>query len=291
MTPPLFSTALGRRLARGLFRPPRRKHHRTPAEFSLPYITRTGRTSDGIELHLWLIPGSGAGVGIVGHGIGLSKSASLRQAALLHELGYHVIMFDHRNHGRSGTDTSRDHLAERYSNDIEACLSIAAETWPEAGSPIVWGFSFSTFPTLYSLRHETIPPISAIICDSGPGLDLHDLLRTFLTGGGLPGPAVIGPLARSPAVVESFATTSVKMLGASWPPDAHLPAVARTPMLFLVGAHDKIIEPGQIRALAARYPNTTVAEFPANHLRGITEAPDEYRKAVTNFLHQLESRR
>lgn len=287
MKPAPISTLLGTRLAERLFHPPRKSHHRTPEQFGLPSEARTTQTSDGIALHLWLIPGTGSGVVIVGHGIGLTKSASLRHVALLRELGYHVIMFDHRNHGLSGTDPARTNLAERYSLDIEACLHLAAETWPEAAPPVVWGFSFSTFPTLYSLRQPTDPPIRAIICDSGPGHDLHAVLAGFLTGGGLPGPAALSRLARRPTVINAFATTAIEMLGATWPPDPTLPTTASTPMLFLTGTHDRIIDPAQVRAVAALYPNAVVAEFPTHHLRGITEAPEPYRGAVIGFLANI----
>lgn len=283
MTAPL-STALGGRLARALFQPPRKRHHRAPADFGLLSNERTVRTSDGIELHLWLIPGDGAGTVVVGHGIGLSKSASLRHAALLHELGHNVVMFDHRNHGLSGNDPARSDLSVRYSNDIEASLRVASETWPDAGAPVVWGFSFSTFPTLYSLRHDTTPAISAIICDSGPGFSLHDMLIDFLTNGGIPGPAALRWVTRRPAVAEAFAAHAVDMLGATWPPDPEQSTIARTPKLFLIGTHDRIIDPEQIRALARLYANTTIAELPVNHLRGITEAPQQYRAAVEDFL-------
>lgn len=284
MMPAAMSAALGKHLAGRLFHPPRKKHHRHPAQFGLTSTTHSVRTADGIDLHLWLIPATGAGVVVVGHGIGLSKSASLRHAALLHDLGYHVILFDHRNHGLSGADPATDRLAERYSADIEACLEAAGQTWPEAGAPIVWGFSFSTFPTLYSLRRPTTPPIRAILCDSGPGLDLGQVLTGFLAGGGLSGSALLDRIARRPAVVSSFATSAIAMLGAAWPPDPSSAIAAQTPMLFLTGLGDHVLEPAHVRAVGALYPNASVVELAADHLRGITQAPDAYREAVTRFL-------
>ena len=291
MRPSSLSTVFGRQLAHRLFHPPRKTHHRTPEQFNLPSTAQTTQTSDGIKLHLWLIPSTGTGTGtgtgtvIVGHGIGLTKSASLRHAALLHDLGYHVILFDHRNHGLSGTDPASDNLAERYSTDIEACLTVAEKIWPGAGDPIVWGFSFSTFPTLYSLRRLTNPPIRAIICDSGPGYDLHRVLTSFLSGGGLPGPRLISRLAGRPAVTNAFATTAIDMLGATWPPDPTTPITQNTPMLFLTGSSDHIMEPAQVKAIAALYPNATITEYPGHHLHGITEASNTYQEAVTRFLH------
>ena len=43
MTAPL-ATTLGRRLARTLFQPPRKRHHRAPEDFGLPGMERTVRT-------------------------------------------------------------------------------------------------------------------------------------------------------------------------------------------------------------------------------------------------------
>lgn len=281
---------MGRRLAARLFRPPRRPHHRRPADLGLEASADTVRTADGIELHVWLVPGRGAGTAIVGHGIGLTKSASLRHAELLHGLGYHVLLFDHRNHGRSGSDRSRSGLADRFSRDIAACIETATERWPDAGPVVVWGFSFSTFPTLYSLRTRATP-IHAVLCDSGPGLELEPMLRRFVVDGGAQLPAAARSALRHPAAVAAFAATAVSMLGAEWPPDPASSASGTTPMLFLVGTEDEVLDPTQVRALSARYPHTQVAELPTGHLLGIKEAEPEYRAAVTSFLAALSSPR
>ncbi|MEV4382815.1 alpha/beta fold hydrolase [Streptosporangium sp. NPDC049644] len=277
-------------MAHLLFHPPRKKHHREPDHIGLPSSVLVTTTDDGIDLHLWLIPGDGAGVVILGHGIGLTKSASLPHAALLHELGYHVVMFDHRNHGLSGGDPSQDRLAERYSNDIAACLGVAADTWPDSGAPIVWGFSFSTFSTLYSLRTETTA-IGGIICDSGPGLDLDAMLRHFLTEGGLPGPPWLTRLLSGPSVAAEFAGAAVGMLGASWPPDPHTSASGITPMLYLTGTQDRIVASEDTIAVAALYPHATVAELPAGHLRGLKAAGPRYVESVVSYLGSLRAAR
>lgn len=275
---------VGHGLAYLLFHPPRRRHHRTPSDVGLTAVEQAVRTGDGLPLHLWLIPGDGAGTAIVGHGIGLTKSASLRQVALLHELGYHVVAFDHRNHGLSGTDRSRHGLAERYSNDITTAIEAAHRAWPPIRHPlVVWGFSFSTFPTLHNLRHPTTP-ISAIICDSGPGLELDTMLRGFLTGGHLPLPALVRRVVQRRSVVEAFTSAAVTMLGTAWPPDPGSTAAGTTPMLFLTGATDEIVDPAQVQALASRYPHHQLVPLPAGHLDGIKQAPQEYAEAVTSFL-------
>ncbi|MFK4730363.1 alpha/beta fold hydrolase [Agromyces mediolanus] len=285
-----LGSLLGRRLAARLFRPPRRPHHRHPADFDLEASEGTVRTADGIDLHVWLVPGRGSGTAIVGHGIGLTKSASLRHAELLHRLGYHVLLFDHRNHGRSGTDRARRELADRFSRDIAACLAAASERWPNAGPVVVWGFSFSTFPTLYSLRSPATP-IQAILCDSGPGLELEPMLRRFVSDGGAQLPALARSALRHPSAVAAFAATAVSMLGAEWPPDASASASGTTPMLFLVGTEDAVLDPAQVRTLSTRYPHAKVAELPTGHLLGLKDAEPEYRTAVASFLAALSSPR
>lgn len=245
----------------------------------------TTTAPDGVELHLWCIPGAGVGTVIVGHGIGLTKSASLRHAALLHELGYDVLLFDHRNHGLSAVDRSREHLAERYSSDIAASIAVASAMWP-GSRLIVWGFSFSTFPTLHSLRHETTE-IDAVICDSGPGLDLDEMLRSFVAGGNVPAPRPVRRLLKRRAVVDAFASSAVRMLGTEWPPDPQASASGSIPMLFLRGSGDEIVRPEQVSALACRYPQATFVQLPGGHLQGIKAASLEYRDAVTAFLGAL----
>jgi uncharacterized protein len=61
-------------------------------------------SGDGKRLHAWLCPGERDAVVVLGHGIGLSASASLPHAALLSQAGYTVCLFDHRNHGASEHD-------------------------------------------------------------------------------------------------------------------------------------------------------------------------------------------
>ncbi|SJM64517.1 hypothetical protein FM112_10280 [Gulosibacter sp. 10] len=205
---------------------------------------------------------------------------------MLHESGYHVVMLDHRNHGLSGADRSRQHLAQRYSSDIGTAVEAAHTAWPHSPKLIVWGFSFSTFPTLHSLRHPCTP-IHGIICDSGPGLDLETMLQDFLTGGNLPAPPGTRRFLRSRKVADAFAAAAIAMLGTTWPPDSETSAASSVPMLFLVGREDRVVAPEQIRALAARYPRARHAEFPADHLESVKAAPEAYREAVGSFLASL----
>ncbi len=127
---------VGNYLARRAYAPPRRKHHRSPSEYGLEFTEDTLTTNDGVALHLWVILPSDVlrGIGIVGHGIGLTKSASLRQARMLHDVGYGVVMYDHRNHGLSGVGPVQKGMAERFTRDTVGGLILRCRFWP-TGSP------------------------------------------------------------------------------------------------------------------------------------------------------------
>ncbi|MFK0042228.1 alpha/beta hydrolase [Paenarthrobacter sp. NPDC090517] len=278
---------VGSFLAFKLFHPPRKKHHRQPSDLGLDATVLELTAIDGVRVHTWIIEGRAKGNVILGHGIGLTKSASLAQAKFLNSLGYNVILFDHRNHGLSGTDTARSGLAARYSADIQVCLQLAAQLWPESTVTVVWGFSFSTFPTVYSLMNST-HCISAVICDSGPGLDLVAVLEGFLTGGGIPAPFPLKTMMRSRSLGRSFASAAVDMLEAEWPPDPGSAEVQNIPMLYLVGADDAYISAHQTEQFAALYAQARVAVFPAGHLQALKTHPDLYVEAVSTFLEDLQ---
>lgn len=281
----IAARALGRRLAFALFHPPRRRHHRAPIDVGLTAEALRVETADGLGLHVWAITGMREGVVVIGHGIGMSKSASLRHARLASDLGYNVIMFDHRNHGLSDHDPSSGDLARRFSLDIEATLAEAGRLWPAAGHRIVWGFSFSTFPTLYSLRRARAG-IDAVILDSGPGDDLTTLLTGFLLGGGMPLPSVLSRVARTPRIAAAFAQSAIDMLGCEWPPVLETHAAK----LFLIGDQDSIVPAGQTERLAARYPSSTIVHLAVTHLAGITAARSEYESAVVSFMRAIDRR-
>ncbi|QTR04502.1 alpha/beta fold hydrolase, partial [Saccharothrix algeriensis] len=185
---PLFGAFLAYRI----YHPPRRRHHRSPADYDLPATELVLPLPDRKgSLHLWVCEGDPDRVVVVGHGIGLSKSASLPHAKFLHEAGYTVVLFDHRNHGRSSQDASALGLSARFTSDVAAVVDHFRGRAAHAGARFaVWGFSFSTFPILYvPMRGRT--PVAAIICDSGPAVDTGPLFRNFLDTGALPIPAPV----------------------------------------------------------------------------------------------------
>ena len=97
---------------------------KNPRDYGMEFEHIEFKTSDGVNIKGWLIPGSVNKLVIMTHVGGLTKYGStvqyknltklynkeiefLRTAEHLHKEGYWVLMFDFRNHGESGPDPNK----------------------------------------------------------------------------------------------------------------------------------------------------------------------------------------
>ncbi|TLF80791.1 alpha/beta hydrolase [Nocardia cyriacigeorgica] len=102
---------------------------------------------------------------------------------LLHEAGYTVCLFDHRNHGASSYRYGFRGLGEQFTTDIvEVIASLRARAEFRDAKIALFGFSFSTFPSVNALTRRDFA-VDAIICDSGPVDDGRALFERFLAAG------------------------------------------------------------------------------------------------------------
>ncbi|WP_431044292.1 alpha/beta hydrolase [Streptomyces sp. P1-3] len=271
-----------------VYHPPRKPHHRTPAELGIASTdVRVPLGGRGRSLHVWLCPGDPERVVVMGHGLGLGKSASLAQARLLNEAGYTVALFDHRNHGKSSGDRACWGMSERHTDDVIAVVRHMRSLEEYTSAKIaVYGFSISTFPSLYMLRKAADCPVDAVVCDSGPAVDLPPLFRNFVAAGGLPVPGPLRTGVSNKVLGKVFSKLSTAMLQVSWPPPV-AGAYEDTPLLFLTGEDDPVIPASGVRALAERYPLAEVHVLPGTgHLMGVKAQPETYAETVLGFLRR-----
>jgi predicted alpha/beta hydrolase len=97
---------------------------KNPGDYEMSFENIEFKTSDGVNIKGWLIPGSANKLIIMTHVAGLTKYGStvkyknltklynkeiefLKTAEHLHKAGYSVLMFDFRNHGESGHDPNK----------------------------------------------------------------------------------------------------------------------------------------------------------------------------------------
>ncbi len=276
-------------LAYSLLHPKRRKPHRSPSDFDVEkWEKKTLLTSDGKKLSCWLLHGESQKLAVVGHGIGLSRSASLGQAAYLNDQGFTVLMFDHRNHGESSMDFNAMDMARRFTLDVESCVSwLRTEAGDADSTMVVFGYSFSTFPSVYSASRGLVD-IDAVVCDSGPGLTLESLFQGFMKAGKFPRLPGFTSLSSEAALKKCTANAAVKMLGATWPPPPDAGLMSRIPMLFISGRSDVVIEPQEIQALADHYPMVQVKVLEGAHLSAFKENKDAYLETLSQFLQAVK---
>ncbi|MFI9629728.1 alpha/beta hydrolase [Streptomyces sp. NPDC052042] len=270
-----------------LFHPPRRPHHKGPRDVGLPEPEelRVG-IGGGKQVHAWLCPGDTDRIVVVGHGMGLSKSATLGHAKFLHDAGYTVCLFDHRNHGLSSQDRSVSGLSGKFTSDVLALVRLLRSREEYRSAKVaVYGFSFSTFPMLYSLRDDDCE-VNAVICDSGPGLELDPLFRNFIDAKVLPIPAALRAMPARWALEGTLSSAGVAMLRSEWPPPV-TGRYADTPLLFIAGEEDRILPASSVDGLAARYSHAEAHVLPGiGHLQGLKEAPEKYTSTVLDFLQR-----
>ena len=275
---PLFGVALAYRL----FHPARRGHHKRPEDAGLTAETLKVPFGRGRHLEAWLCRGAADRVVVLGHGLGLSRSASLAHARLLHDAGYTVCLFDHRNHGGSDGDRACTGLSDRFTADVTAVVThLRAAGYADARFA-TYGFSFSTCAVLYALTRPDFQ-LDAVICDSGPVARISRLFPRLLDAGVIPLPAPFRTGRARSVLSRVLDRSCTAMLGAHWPP--HDGSLGRVPVLLLAGGQDPIMPASEVRAFAAGYPHMKVEDLPrAEHLTGLKTEPERYRDTVLAFL-------
>lgn len=221
----------------------------------------------------------------MGHGIGRNKEASLPYAAFLHQAGYNVLLFDHRNHGGSSTDWWFHPMSQRFTDDIAAVADFV-RSHPDLanGQMVLYTFSFSTFPSLYILYRPEYQ-FQAIICDSGPARNIWSLYDRFADANRLVMPAIFkGPMLYR-VVKAVYPLVGGAMLAVEqWPPRLdNLPVQ----LLFIANEKDLLIPANEVKQVAAMYPQAQFWVAPkTGHLRALRTHEATYQELVTAFLQE-----
>lgn len=106
------------------------------------------------------------------HGYKCSKTASIVYAKMLMELGYTAILYDHRNHGKSGKRFTSMGYYEKY--DLKTVIDWCYQRFGETIKIVTHGESMGSATVL---SHLTIDQrVTATIADCGYS-DLNDLLK------------------------------------------------------------------------------------------------------------------
>jgi pimeloyl-ACP methyl ester carboxylesterase len=256
-------------------RPDEQVKTETPATYGAAYDEVTFATDDGILLAGWHLPSTGTGTTIVmTHGLFRSRYELIERGCDLWRLGYGVVLYDLRRHGRSPAEFSTVGFHER--RDVAAAARMARERAP--GDRIVlFGVSMGAAATL--LAAAEIEGVAAVVADSS-FLSLSHTVSHHLA------------LKRIPTV--PFAPMLVWMTAGRmgfYPNDFDVQAAVgriRCPILFIGGGKDErmpvdlVLDP---LARASRNPLSTRFVVPnAGHGHAYDADRIGYIAAVNAFL-------
>lgn len=263
--------------ANKLVHPKRQPVHSTPASVGIALWEDVAfTTTDGLCLRGWFVPPQPAANGatvVCAHGTGSNRSALLPHAALLHQAGYGVLLFDFRHHGAS--DGRISSLGIHEIHDLQASLEYLqsrADVNPERIALIGHSMGGATIirAAARCLNLKALVVISAV---SSLSENLADGVR-YVTK--LPA----FPLA--PLIVK-ICEWKVKGNISDMTPIKDLERLGDTPLLLVYGDQDKFVplENGQRLRRARRHDTTLVV------VRGAGHGSILSRKYLANYQAKL----
>ncbi|MDG4831709.1 alpha/beta fold hydrolase [Solwaraspora sp. WMMD1047] len=267
------------------YHPKRRPVRQTPEKFGMSAERFTVAGADDVRLACVFIPAPAGGdvVVVLGHGLGANSGMVMPLAKVLHDAGYHILAFDMRNHGESADDGLLRGQSPRYAIDHHRVVA-AVRDRPGLGDVKVacLGFSMSAWTSLEAARLEP-DLVRAVICDSGPTLEIEGTLRRMFDATAARLPRFMrGPM-MSAIARASFVRAAVFFLKpAPWPQELGDHSIR---LLFIAGEADPVARPADIKAQLACYPKAEVWFVPAaGHTQSYVRAADEYGSRVLALL-------
>ncbi|HEX5482282.1 MAG TPA: alpha/beta fold hydrolase, partial [Terriglobia bacterium] len=232
------------------------------------------------------------GVIVYCHGFHRTRVEMLPMAQFGHALGYGGVLFDFRNHGKSGGKVTSLGYWERW--DVEAAVKEALTVEKAPRPVIVWGVSMGAAAALMAAAED--PSIDAVISDS-TFLSFDDVIKHHYV--------LIRHLIRRRwwwfPPLPSFPLTNEVIAWSAWrahfdPSDFNLEkAVQRInprPILFVAVKNDPRMPPSIAEKLysLATSPQKEIIVVPGSrHGEGFNEARPQYEQAVTKFLGEVHA--
>ncbi len=230
----------------------------------------------GYELHGYYfpVPGSKRGV-IFSHGITYTLFGSVKYMKIFRDLGFNVLIYDLRNHGKSGGRNSTFGYYERY--DLQALTTWMIET---IGPDAVIGTHGESMGAGISLMHAALDARIRFVVSDCSYSDLPDLLSYRIQQDyHLPAFPLIPTASLMSKLLTSMRFEDVR-------PAQEVQKIS-APVLFIHGAEDDFIPTRQVHALyenKTHGPRQLYVAPNAAHAESFWTNQEEYTRVVTRFL-------
>jgi len=241
-------------------------------------------TSRGYELAACFVPSPEAErrTAVLVHGFGDRKEKMLPYAFLMRSLGYNVLLYDHRNCGESGGNTSTMGYFERQ--DLTEVMRVAREKTGRGAKLVVLGVSMGAATALLQAGSGDDPEPNLVIADCGFSdfrrEALHRLAGDYPTVPGWSHPLVV-QLGFLVARLRSGAVLGDVTPGQSV-------GRIKAPVLFLTTAEDDFVPANMTSELhtATKSPKALKIFPTGGHSDALDLHPAQYRETVMGFLKE-----
>jgi alpha-beta hydrolase superfamily lysophospholipase len=258
---------------------PRPTNHRTPADIGLAFERHVFEGYRRIPLEAWLVPAeSPRGIVVLFHGHAAAKDTLLRPAAVLHDLGWSVLLVDfHGSGGSGGRETS---IGFHEADDVAGAAVYAAEL-PGRGPVVLHGQSMGAAAILLAAGRRR-PSVQGVILEC-PFDRLSTTVEHRFEDMGVPAFPSAGLLVFWGGVQQGFDGFRSNPIDAAGSIDC--------PALLMNGARDPWVRPSEARAIFERLAGPkTFHEFEGlGHQSYLEARPDEWTAAVRAFLASVAS--
>jgi fermentation-respiration switch protein FrsA (DUF1100 family) len=250
----------------------------SPADFGLAFEEASFQSRDGLTLHGWFIPANSAKSTIIFcHGHAGSMDPDVAYAPWFHEVGFNVLMFDFRAHGRS--EGGRVSMGYFERQDLLGAIDyLLSRGITEVG---VMGFSMGGAVGITTAAQ--CEAIRAVISDGGFA-HLESAVIGWGLERGLPR-RLARPLARLIITVAGW-RLGIRLTDAD--PLRWVAHIAPRAVLFIHGDRDPFVTISDVEALYAQAgePKGLWRIAEAKHRRVDRLQPIEYRRRVTDFFER-----
>jgi hypothetical protein len=215
---------------------------------------------------------------IISHGITWNRYGSVKYASLFRKHGFNVLLYDLRNHGRSGGSNTTFGFYEKY--DLKAVVDWAFAQLGSLGKVGTLGESLGASTTL---QHAALDPRIAFAIADCPFSDLVTLF-TYRLKEEYHLPSF--PLLPTASLISWFLT------GMRFEQVSPIREMAKihAPVMFVHGKEDRYIYPEMSVALYNAKTNGTRKLYlapNAAHAQSLTKNRVEYEQQVAEFLQSI----